>query len=307
MQHNEFQLRRMVVLLLLAAGLAIAVLQVDSARRAALVPAASAASSPGANLSTSPSTSPTTPGALVADAGTTAPVTTTPVSTTEVAPIPDPVVAPVVRRIGGVTCEQPHRTVQVTRDSVIRATPNGRALSTMPATSRYLGQSMTAWVQAVSRDGRWGRVTLPWSKPVDRAGWVRIDGFAGGTTPTMVVADLSERRVHVYRGCRQLFSVSSAIGRSGSPSPRGRFWVTDRVAVPGSQRASFGTYAFGLSTVQPNLPVGWTGGDQMAIHGTGAPGSIGEAASAGCLRVSEDALARLKPLLRAGTPVVIQA
>jgi lipoprotein-anchoring transpeptidase ErfK/SrfK len=123
----------------------------------------------------------------------------------------------------------------------------------------------------------------------------------------MVVADLSERKVRVYRGCRQLFAVRSAIGRAGSPSPKGRFWVTDRVAVPGSQRASFGSYAFGLSTVQPNLPHGWTGGDQMAIHGTGAPGSIGQAASAGCLRVSEDALARLKPLLRAGTPVVIQA
>ncbi len=291
------------MLVLLAAGLGIAILQVDTARRAALVPAANAALPVGAG------TSPTAaaPGTLVADAGTPAPEAATPAPVTEVPPIPDPVVAPVVRRVGGVTCAQPHRTVQVTRDSVIHATPNGRALGTMPATSRYLGQSMTAWVQAVSKDGRWGRVTLPWSKPVTRAGWVRIDGFAGRTTSTMVVADLSDRRVRVYRGCRELFSVRSAIGRPGSPSPKGRFWVTDRVAVPGSQQASFGTYAFGMSTVQPNLPAGWTGGDQMAIHGTGAPGSIGEAASAGCLRVSEDALARLKPLLRAGTPVVIQA
>jgi lipoprotein-anchoring transpeptidase ErfK/SrfK len=123
----------------------------------------------------------------------------------------------------------------------------------------------------------------------------------------MLVEDLSQRRLHVFRGCRELFSASTAIGRPGSASPRGRFWVTDRVAVPGAQRGSFGSYAFGLSTVQPNLPAAWTGGDQMAIHGTGAPGSIGQAASAGCLRVSEQTLARLKPLLRPGTPVVITA
>jgi lipoprotein-anchoring transpeptidase ErfK/SrfK len=166
---------------------------------------------------------------------------------------------------------------------------------------------MRAWVQAVSPDGQWGRVTLPWSKPVGRGGWIRLAGLKGRTTSLMVVADLSDRVVRVYRGCRELFRVRSAIGRPGSPSPRGRFWVTDRVAVPAGQQGSFGSYAFGLSTVQPNLPAGWTGGDQMAIHGTGAPGSIGEAASAGCLRVSEDALARLRPLLRPGTPVIITA
>jgi len=170
-----------------------------------------------------------------------------------------------------------------------------------------MGQATTAWVQAVSADGRWGRVTLPWSNPVGRAGWIQLAGLPGGSTRTMLVADLSERQVHVFRGCEELFAAQTAIGRPGSPSPTGRFWVTDRIAVPAGQQGSFGTYAFGLSTVQPNLPAGWTGGNQMALHGTGAPGSIGEAASAGCLRVSESSLQRLKPLLRAGTPVIIQA
>ncbi len=301
MQHNDFQLPRIVVLVLLAAGLGIAILQVDASRRADIVPAANAASSAGAVAQSQAAV----PGELVAsnDAAPAVPDASPPPE----AVAPEAVVSPVARRRGGVVCDQPHRTVQVDRNAVIHATPGGRAVGTLPATSRYLGQSMTAWVQAVSADGRWGRVTLPWSKPVGRAGWVRIDGMAGRTTPTMLVADLSERRVRVYQGCREMFSVQSAIGRPGSPSPTGRFWVTDRVPVPGSQQASFGSYAFGLSTVQPNLPAGWTGGDQMAIHGTGAPGSIGQAASAGCLRVSEDALARLKPLLRAGTPVIIRA
>lgn len=219
----------------------------------------------------------------------------------------DPVEETTLVRRGGVPCAQPHRTVQVSSSQVIRSGPNGRAIGTLPAGSKYLGQPMTAWVQAVDPSGTWGRVTMPWSKPVGRSGWVRLPGMQGRSTRTLVVADLSDRLLRVYRGCDELFRVSTAIGRPGSPSPTGRFWVTDRVAVPSAQQGSFGTFAFGMSAVQPNLPAGWTGGDQMAIHGTGAAGSIGEAASAGCLRVDERALARLRPLLRTGTPIVITA
>jgi lipoprotein-anchoring transpeptidase ErfK/SrfK len=212
-----------------------------------------------------------------------------------------------VLKRGGVACGAPHVTVSVPRSLPIRATPGGRVVGTMPARSTYLGQPTQAWVQARSADGAWGRVTLPWTHSVRASGWIPLAGLAASETRTMVVADLSERALRVYRGCDELFAAPIAVGRAGSPSPRGRFWVTDRVTVPATQRSSFGTYAFGLSTIQPRTPAGWTGGNQMAVHGTGAPGSIGSAASAGCLRVGEQTLARLRPLLRLGTPVVIQA
>ena len=73
----------------------------------------------------------------------------------------------------------------------------------------------------------------------------------------------------------------------------------------GDPSGPFGWYAFGLSGHQPNLPAGWSGGDQLAIHGTNNPSSIGTAASAGCLRVSATALGTLKRFLRLGTPVVV--
>lgn len=302
MQFHDLTLPKVLALAILATLLGVAVLEADSARRGAMT------STPA--VATAAAATPAAPGTLAAANGQAAsdPADTPPTPQGDPAPTPEPVVeAPALQRRGGVVCSQPHRLVQVPRDGVIRARPGGRSIGELPARSVYLGQSMTAWVQEVSADGRWGKVTLPWSKPVGRAGWVSLAGMQGRATRTMVVADLSERRLRVYRGCQELFSVPTAIGRPGSPSPRGRFWVTDRVAVPGAQQASFGTFAFGLSTVQPNLPAGWTGGDQMAIHGTGAPGSIGEAASAGCLRVSEEALARLRPILRGGTPVIITA
>jgi lipoprotein-anchoring transpeptidase ErfK/SrfK len=67
-----------------------------------------------------------------------------------------------------------------------------------------------------------------------------------------------------------------------------------------------GSFAFGISGIQPHLPAGWSGGNQLAVHGTNDPSSIGTSASAGCVRVSERALHLLLPLLKLGTPVIIQ-
>ena len=105
-------------------------------------------------------------------------------------------------------------------------------------------------------------------------------------------------------GSRPLASFSAAIGAATTPTPAGRFSVTDSL-VTGDPSGPFGWYAFGLSGHQPHLPPGWSGGDQLAIHGTDDPASIGTPAYRGCLRVSPQALARLRPALHLGTPVVI--
>ena len=115
-------------------------------------------------------------------------------------------------------------------------------------------------------------------------------------------ADLSERRITVTKFGRVLFGMPAAIGSGGSPTPPGEYFVTDRIAF---SRGYLGTFAFGISGIQPKLPPGWSGGNQLAIHGTNSPSSIGTPASAGCLRVSERSLDRLKPLLRLGTPVIV--
>lgn len=224
-----------------------------------------------------------------------------------VARTPEPIAStPAVHTRGGVECTAPNRLVDVPRGIVVRSTPGGARSGALRSQSLYLRTPMRAWIQDVTADGRWGKITVPWSKPVNRTGWILLEGLATTSREILVVSDLSDRRVRVYRGCREILSLPSAIGAAASPSPTGRFWVTDRVAVPPTQ-PYFGSFAFGLSTIQPNPPSWWRGGNQMAIHGTNSPRSIGTAASAGCLRVSETSLARLKPLLEVGTPVVIQA
>lgn len=200
---------------------------------------------------------------------------------------------------------EPQVLVRLARDVPIRTSPGrGRMIGVMPARSMYIKDPMTVWVRKISPDRRWGYVRVPWSARVQH-GWISLAGLKVVITRTVVIASLRDRRVRVWQRGRKVVDVPAAIGGSASPTPRGEFFITDQVAItPASP--SFGSHAFGISAIQPRTPPGWTGGNQMAIHGTGDPSSIGRAVSAGCLRVSERALSRLRPLLEPGTPVIIQ-
>ena len=178
------------------------------------------------------------------------------------------------------------------------------AVGTVAATSKYYGVPIVIRLDAINEAGTWGRVELPYVWP-RRDGWIRLAGLARGQTFLHVDVDLSEHRVRVFKRDVLLYSVAAAIGAPSSPTPPGHYVVTDRVPFPAG--SALGSFAFGISGIQPHLPAGWTGGNQLAIHGTNEPSSIGTSASAGCVRVSEWALQRLEPLLRLGTPVVIHA
>jgi lipoprotein-anchoring transpeptidase ErfK/SrfK len=191
-------------------------------------------------------------------------------------------------------------TLVETAGAVVRVRPGGRVIGTIADTTP-LGTPTWSW--AMARRRHWARVALAWM-PSRQQGWIRLAGRRRVRTPYWVKADLSSRRVQLMRGRRAQAKFSAAIGAPSSPTPTGRYVVTDLVAT-GDPAGPFGSFAFGLSGHQPNLPPGWTGGDQLAIHGTNDPASIGTASSAGCLRVSDAALAALRRVLRPGSPVVI--
>jgi lipoprotein-anchoring transpeptidase ErfK/SrfK len=192
--------------------------------------------------------------------------------------------------------------VRIERDMPVTARPGGgRTVGTMPSSSKYYHVPTVAWILERSPNGRYGKVALPYSG-TRRTGWIPLKGLRRSRTTVMVRADISRHRITVHRGDRVLMRFPAATGARWSPTPTGMFFVTDRVPFSGGY---LGSYAFGISGIQTRLPAGWSGGNQLAIHGTNDPGSIGRSASAGCLRVSERTLARLKPLLQLGTPVVI--
>jgi L,D-transpeptidase-like protein len=200
----------------------------------------------------------------------------------------------------------PELLVHIHAGMSVRARPDAKAqtIGVLPSSSKYYHVPLVAWVEEVSDNGRWGRVEIPYTWP-RRTGWILLPGLDRGSTWITVEVDLSRHRIVVERHGRRAFSMRAATGAPASPTPPGHYFVTDR--VPFSAGSSYGTFAFGISGIQPHLPPGWTGGNQLAIHGTNAPGTIGHSASAGCLRVSERSLHRLLALLKLGTPVVIHA
>ena len=201
---------------------------------------------------------------------------------------------------------QPQRALlaAVPRTLPITSRPGGgRVVGHMPAGSPSYDIPTVAWIHRRDSTGRYGLVTVPYSG-TRSTGWIRIAFLKLRRTPFAVRADLSRREIAVARLGKIIMRFPAAIGAPGSPTPPGRYFVTDR--VPFSPSSPLGAFAFGISGIQPHLPPGWQGGNQLAIHGTNDPGSIGEAASAGCLRVSGSALQRLKPLLTLGTPVTIR-
>jgi hypothetical protein len=112
--------------------------------------------------------------------------------------------------------------------------------------------------------------------------------------------DLSARLLHVRSAGRLLRTVRVGIGAPGTPTPTGRFAITDKLR--GSDySAVYGCCILALSGHQTNLPPGWTGGDRLAIHG----GSTGGAVSTGCLHADERDLRYLMRLVPLGAQIVI--
>lgn len=95
-------------------------------------------------------------------------------------------------------------------------------------------------------------------------------------------------------------------GRHGvHPDAPGRFAVTDRLLF--RPVGVYGCCALALTARQPRLAQGWGGGDRIAFHATLAAGTIGTAASHGCLRTSTRDVRRLVRSVPLGSPVRIGA
>jgi len=150
----------------------------------------------------------------------------------------------------------------------------------------------------------WFHVQLP-LKPNGTAGWVRAEDVELAAVTTRLLVDLSERTVTLYDRGRRVIRTTVAIGKPGTPTPTGHYYVNQRL-VPADPSGPFGPGAIGISAFSEVL-TGWTQGGPIAIHGTNHPELIGEAVSTGCVRVRNDVLQELFDRTRAGTPVTVRA
>ena len=186
----------------------------------------------------------------------------------------------------------------------LRKRPGGDAVALVGPTTEFGSPRV---LSVAARRGDWLGVVTD-EQPNGRLAWVEAGDRAlrGSRTSWSLHADISERSVELRRGDRTVRRLSVAVGTSGSPTPPGRYAVTDK--IPGNRYgAYYGCCILALTGHQTNPPPGWTGGDRLAIHGTNAPSTIGSAASAGCLRAADADLEVLMRLVPLGTPVFIRS
>jgi hypothetical protein len=181
----------------------------------------------------------------------------------------------------------------------LRLRPTGRIVAWLSSRTEF-GSPQTFAVTRALPGRRFGVVSTALGN--GRVGWIdaRPGALRLSRTRVTLDVDLSLRVLRVRVGSRVVRSVRVGIGAPGTPTPTGRFAVTDK--LNGAAYSSvYGCCILALSAHQTHLPSGWTGGDRIAIHG----GSTAGAVSNGCLHAPTSALRYLMRSVPLGARVLI--
>jgi hypothetical protein len=185
------------------------------------------------------------------------------------------------------------------RDALIRSTPNGPVVARVSSRTEF-GSPQTFAVTRVLPGRRYRVVST--LLPNGRTGW--IDAAPGTFTLSRarvtLEIDLSAGLLRVHRGARLVKTMRVGTGSNTTPTPTGRFAVTDELDGAADSPV-YGCCILALSAHQTHLPNGWTGGNRIAIHG----GSTAGAVSNGCLHAPASALRYLMRSVPLGARVVI--
>jgi L,D-transpeptidase-like protein len=197
-----------------------------------------------------------------------------------------------------------HVIVHVRSGVALHSRPFGPTVSEVGATTPF--GSPRALGVVTTRRGRWLAVTDP-RLGNGHVGWIdaRAGGLSYSRTALEVDVDLSQRTLVLRRADTVLRRATVGVGRPGSPTPTGRFAVTDKLSGPAFS-LYYGCCILALSATQPDLPAGWSGGNRIAIHGTPSSSDFGRAVSAGCIHARDEDLRYLMRSVPLGTPVVIR-
>ncbi|MFL5954040.1 MAG: L,D-transpeptidase [Gaiellaceae bacterium] len=184
---------------------------------------------------------------------------------------------------------------------VLRNRPAGRALAVLPRRTRF-GSPVKLGVAV--RRGNWLAV-ISEQLPNGRLGWVPRSHVSLLRISWSIDVSLSRHTMDVRRDGRLVRRMRVAIGAPSSPTPLGRYVITDHIDAVKYGNV-YGCCILALSGHQPHPPssfdrkTDW----RLAIHGGGG---LGSAVSAGCLHASDSDLRLLMRLTPLGTPVLVGA
>jgi L,D-transpeptidase catalytic domain len=154
----------------------------------------------------------------------------------------------------------------------------------------------------VARNGStWLKLALP-IRPNGSTGWVRRGALGRlHRVRAWLVIDRTRFRMRFFQDNRALWNAPVGIGKPGTPTPEGLFWVREQFEV--HDQPFYGPYAFGTSAYS-NLSE-WPGGGVVGLHGTSMPQLIPGRLSHGCVRLRNRDVLWLAYHMPVGTPISV--
>ncbi len=148
----------------------------------------------------------------------------------------------------------------------------------------------------------WIQIEVP-ARPNGQRGWIPADALQElHTVNGYLLVDQSTLRATLYRDGRVVFSAPIGVGKPGTVTPAGHFYVVEKLITVNDP--VYGPYALGTSAYAPTLSE-WPGGGVVGIHGTDEPQLIPGRPSHGCVRMRDVDITRLWHIIAVGTPIDI--
>lgn len=121
-----------------------------------------------------------------------------------------------------------------------------------------------------------------------------------------LVLDRKQRQLQVWQeNGLKLHSYAVAVGKPESPTPTGQFTILSKIPNPTWEHIRTGEH---FAPGKPGNPLGpfylgfhRLGRDEWGFHGTNQPDSIGKAVTHGCVRLRNQDIDELFPLVQVGT------
>jgi lipoprotein-anchoring transpeptidase ErfK/SrfK len=178
----------------------------------------------------------------------------------------------------------------------------GRVVARIGTRAPWNGGPVGLLVLAVHE--RWLKVLLP-QRPNDATGWIPQARTVTRATPWRITVSVRARRVRILRRGAVVASSRAVVGKPGTPTPRGRSAIAERVPQP-DPHGFLGPWALLLTAHSDVLDDYGGGPGRVAIHGRDGASlldPLGSAASHGCIRVPNTFVRLLARHASEGTPV----
>jgi lipoprotein-anchoring transpeptidase ErfK/SrfK len=152
----------------------------------------------------------------------------------------------------------------------------------------------------------WLNVLLP-IRPNGASGWIKASDVTLGQSDYEIRIELGAHKLTLLKLGQPVLDSGVVIGADKTPTPVGKFYITDPLDLHSQPNAGYGVFALGISGYSDVLTSFKGGPGQLAVHGTSNPGQVGQNISNGCVRVPNDVIEQIAAQVSLGTPVTILA